>query len=560
MKHHLINTTRSLTLRASAMTAYYVCPTTARPSVADSTTEGPPPMPALSGEAAVRHLRQTGLYDSLSAALAAARYEVEEREGGGYEASNPKQNFRIVFITEGVEAHGSSPMGLGWRLGMRLSAYGYGERKTSVTYAGLKAEGERVEYDLRSRDGAGLSEWYVNRADGLEHGFKIPQAPGEKRDGEKLSLWLSLSGDLKARLADEGRAVLLEGRGVGLRYDSLHAYDATGRELPARMRLSEGGVKLEVSDKGAVYPLTIDPKLWVSLRVGELNLEVSDEEVRDEKVAYLASIIVNPTDPDLPEGAVGQFYNLTFTASGGAAPYTFDVNGGSPPTGLTLAADGILSGTPRAMGTFDFVVRARDAEGAYGQRMYTQFIKGVVVVNPTDTDLPEGAVGQFYNLTFTASGGVAPYTFDVNGGSVPTGLTLAANGILAGTPGSPGGMYTFRIQARDALGISGWRDYTLGVRVPLLVTPTNPNLGDAFADQPYSAVFQAQGGIPPYSFTISDGNLPPGFTLATDGTLSGQTPFAGIYTFTVMARDAAAHGERQYTLVVKKPALLGNTK
>jgi hypothetical protein len=313
MKRRLINATRSLTLRALALTGRYVCPPATRPAGANPTKEVPQPMPMPSGEVALRHLEQAGLHDSLSAALAAALYKVDACEGVGYEASNPRQNFRIVFITEGVEMRGSGPAGLGWRLGIRFVAYGYGERKTPVTAFGLKAEGDRVEYDLRSSDGAGLSEWYVNRADGLEHGFTVQRAPRERSAGEKLSLWVSLSGALKARLAEEGRAILLDGReaGVGLRYDSLHAYDSTGQELPAQMMPYEGGVKLEVSDEGAIYPVTIDPTWRMKMSYGDsLKLEVREEEAHPLAIAPTLSqkanpIIVNPPDPVWPDGMVG---------------------------------------------------------------------------------------------------------------------------------------------------------------------------------------------------------------------------------------------------------------
>lgn len=48
-----------------------------------STTDGPPP--ALQGEAAINHLKEQGLYDSLQEAVAAARYGFypESRQSGG---------------------------------------------------------------------------------------------------------------------------------------------------------------------------------------------------------------------------------------------------------------------------------------------------------------------------------------------------------------------------------------------------------------------------------------------------------------------------------------------
>ena len=104
-------------------------------------------------------------------------------------------------------------------------------------------------------------------------------SPGKRRAGEKLNLWLKLSGDLKARLGESGQAILLNGRGTGagLRYDKLHAFDTTGREIEARMKLTGDQVRIEVADEGAIYPVTIDPTL-----TQQQKLEASDAGAADQ--------------------------------------------------------------------------------------------------------------------------------------------------------------------------------------------------------------------------------------------------------------------------------------
>src|SRR6185369_2815043 len=56
-------------------------------------------------------------------------------------------------------------------------------------------------------------------------------------------------------------SVLLSGDGAELRYGGLVANDAHGRRLPARLSLEPGGIALSVDDRGAAYPLRIDPVL-----------------------------------------------------------------------------------------------------------------------------------------------------------------------------------------------------------------------------------------------------------------------------------------------------------
>lgn len=61
-------------------------------------------------------------------------------------------------------------------------------------------------------------------------------------------------------------------------------------------------------------------------------------------------------------GTVGVAYTASFTASGGASPYTYSVGSGSLPAGVTLnTSTGALSGTPTTAGTSTFVIHAVDS-------------------------------------------------------------------------------------------------------------------------------------------------------------------------------------------------------
>jgi len=302
MKNLRTHITRFLIVAAALICGYFTL-TTGRTAGVDSTKNSARPTPDLRGPAAIRHLEQTGLYNSLSAAVTAARYQIEARKEGGHEAANPKQGYRTVFTREGVEVRGSSRTGGKWRMGMKLTAYGYGERKKAAPAADVKARDDRIEYERRASDGGAISEWYVNRASGLEQGFTIAHPPGKRRAGEKLNLWLKLSGDLKARLGESGQAILLNGRGAGagLRYDKLHAFDTTGREIEARMKLAGDQVRIEVSDEGAIYPVTIDPTL-----TQRQKLEASDAvegDVFGVSVAISGEMVV--IGAPLDDGAAG---------------------------------------------------------------------------------------------------------------------------------------------------------------------------------------------------------------------------------------------------------------
>ncbi len=95
--------------------------------------------------------------------------------------------------------------------------------------------------------------------------------------------------------------------------------------------------------------------------------------------AVEVGIIISP--PTLPLGTKDIAYSQAITASGGGmAPYSFTLNSGTLPTGITLSSGGSLSGTPTQEGTFNFAVRATDVNGLFAIKNYTLFI-GYYVLN-----------------------------------------------------------------------------------------------------------------------------------------------------------------------------------
>jgi large repetitive protein len=67
----------------------------------------------------------------------------------------------------------------------------------------------------------------------------------------------------------------------------------------------------------------------------------------------------------LPQGTVGAAYpSTTLQATGGISPYSWFVDSGSLPAGLSLSTDGVISGTPTAAATFNFDVTVQDSTQA----------------------------------------------------------------------------------------------------------------------------------------------------------------------------------------------------
>jgi large repetitive protein len=83
-------------------------------------------------------------------------------------------------------------------------------------------------------------------------------------------------------------------------------------------------------------------------------------------------------------------------------------------------------------------------------------------VSPSSSGLTQGSVEIAYSETIRASGGVAPYDFELNNGTLPPGLILSSNGTLSGTPTLPGS-YTFNIIVIDSDSCESYQSYTLSV-------------------------------------------------------------------------------------------------
>lgn len=89
---------------------------------------------------------------------------------------------------------------------------------------------------------------------------------------------------------------------------------------------------------------------------------------------FASGITLNPAT--LPSGMEGTVYNETITADGGAGPYSFEVTSGNLPSGLTLSASGVISGTPGATGSSNFTVTATDSNFDTGNRSYSIQVNG----------------------------------------------------------------------------------------------------------------------------------------------------------------------------------------
>ncbi|MBI3448331.1 MAG: putative Ig domain-containing protein [Acidobacteria bacterium] len=279
-------------------------------------------------------------------------------------------------------------------------------------------------------------------------------------------------------------------------------------------------------------------------------VQATDENFCTGLLGYI--LVVDPcltiTTTTLPTAIANTPYSTMVLATGGTAPITFSLTGGAFPAGLNLDPNalsgiGLIDGAASAPGISSFTLAATNGSCSVSRDFF-------LVVNPaacpaiaiTPTTIPNGVEGSAYNQNLMASGGAPSYAFQVAGGALPTGVMLGGSGLISGTP-LVSGIFDFTAAATDANMCTGTAAYSVLVAPSVcgslgLFPPILPN---GSRGMPYDQTILATTAIPPVSYTVTAGALPPGLALdAVTGALSGTPTTTGDFTFTVTATDAAA--------------------
>ncbi len=261
--------------------------------------------------------------------------------------------------------------------------------------------------------------------------------------------------------------------------------------------------------------------------------------------------IVIATSSQLTAGGAGSSYSQSLSVDGGISAQWAVISGDVPP-GLTLSESGILSGVPTVAGRYTFTAQA---VSGYSSAVKT-FTVDVALVITTGT-LPNGTTGEPYSAVLQANGAAANLlTWSVSADRVitsgsqdvlPYGLTLAADGIISGTPGQAG-TFSFTVYVSDNNGMRANRVIRITIDSPSAVPITTTSLPRGKVNQDYHAeLLTTESGV---KWTHTAGQMPPGLTLSESGLISGIPTQAGAFTFTVTASKYTRSGTRQLTLTV----------
>ena len=217
----------------------------------------------------------------------------------------------------------------------------------------------------------------------------------------------------------------------------------------------------------------------------------------------------------LPESIVNKLYSITFAAIGGVPPLKWEITDGNLPYGIILD-DNKLTGTPNSTGEFKFTLSVRDdVEQTSGQDCLLHVLPPPAPrLEILTKKLPDAYRTIPYEAALQAEGGNPPYLWEIKKGSLPDWAKLEKDSII-GIPKHISSVHQFTFNASivdDAGTKAGPVAVSLEVKENPMVPPpleiVSQELPIAYRLSPYHGSLLAQGGYPPYAWTVDKDTLP----------------------------------------------------
>jgi DNA-binding beta-propeller fold protein YncE len=268
---------------------------------------------------------------------------------------------------------------------------------------------------------------------------------------------------------------------------------------------------------------------------------VYEPVLRTAAIWILTPGTANAMSPVITTGGAAGFTvgnTGSFTATASALPAASFSETGPLPSGLTMSASGVISGTPAAGtgGLYPITITASNGVAPdYSQQFDLSNYQPAAITSGNSATFQVGTAGSF---SLTATGYTTPaFTYT---GTLPPGLSITdqtpGGWQISGTPASgAGGVYPLTILAYNSVGPEAQQTFTLTVKE----APSFKSAAHATFVAGKSGRFEVSAnGYPAPTYT-EVGALPSGLSLSPGGLLAGM-PAAGsggVYPITVTAAN-----------------------
>jgi hypothetical protein len=238
------------------------------------------------------------------------------------------------------------------------------------------------------------------------------------------------------------------------------------------------------------------------------------------------------------------------TVTAGYSPTSFTAS--NLPTGLSINSSGVIQGTPTIGGTVSTstitAVNASGVASSLNQVITVNTLRPTINSAPVYTILNRTNATPYVITTTLTSTVVAPSSFSVSRGSLPTGMSLnTSSGVISGTPVSGKGITVVGLRADNASAPGGGEgpEFDLTIRVdvnpPVFTETLKKNCAAGFPLNAKNNFLSTAND--PETFSLS--GAPAWLSIANDGKISGTPPAARIWIIPVTIANTTLAGLRQ---------------